>query len=75
MRRSDLDANLREALELHETLDMFVDGGALGVLKTYLKLHKGKVGAHWLWSAIERITVGESEQAVLADYGYVRENK
>lgn len=54
-----------------EIVDQFVEDGALEVLKTYLKLHEGKVGAHWLWCAIERIVQGESEFDVLWDYGYV----
>lgn len=54
-----------------EVFDQFEDDGALDVLKTYLNLHEGKIGAHWLWCAIERIARGESESNVLWDYGYV----
>lgn len=55
-----------------EVLDQFVsDEDAIHVLKTYLKLHEGKIGAHWLWCVIERIARGESEFDVLWDYGYV----
>jgi len=45
--------------------------GITDVLETYLKLHEGKIGAHWLWCAIERIVRGERESDVLHDYGYV----
>ena len=48
-------------------------GGKKTVLENYLKLHEGKVGAHWLWVAIERINKGEAETEVLKDYGYVRD--
>lgn len=41
------------------------------ILDTYLKLHEGKVGAHWLWCAIERVIQGEKPSDVLWDYGYV----
>lgn len=41
------------------------------VLQTYADLNKGKVGTHWLWTAIERIVSGEPEIEVLADYGYI----
>ncbi len=59
----------------HQTLEMFNHGkeDALDILKTYLRLHGGKIGAHWLWSAIERIVMGENEVDVLEDYGYFRE--
>jgi hypothetical protein len=58
--------------EWFEVCDQFEDDGALDVLRTYLKLHEGKIGAHWLWCAIERITNGEREEQVLADYRYYR---
>jgi hypothetical protein len=45
-------------------------GGKQAVLRTYLKLHEGKLGAHWLWCAIEQIANGEPEAQVLAEYGY-----
>lgn len=45
--------------------------GVISILDTYLKLHEGKIGSHWLWCALERITRGESEFDVLLDYGYV----
>ena len=41
------------------------------VLKTYLALHKDKIGQHWLWRVIERINQGEKLTNVLEDYGYV----
>ena len=45
--------------------------GKLHVLETYKKLHEGKVGAHWLWVALERIANGEPEIEVMRDYEYV----
>lgn len=45
--------------------------GITDVLWTYLKLHEGKIGAHWLWCALERVARGEKEFDVLWDYGYV----
>jgi hypothetical protein len=59
--------------KLNELLALFESGGAYEVLNTYLKLHEGKIGAHWLWCAIERLNLGESESAILADYGYHRQ--
>ena len=61
--------------DYHQTLEMFNHGkeDALDILKTYLRLHEGKIGAHWLWSAIERIVMGEDAMSVLADYGYIRD--
>ena len=58
--------------EMYEILDQFEGDGAFHVLRTYLKLHEGKIGAHWLWCVIERITHGECEEQVLADYCYYR---
>lgn len=55
-----------------EVFDQFEDDAALDILRTYLKLHEGRIGMHWLWRAIERITLGESEEQVLADYNYCR---
>lgn len=46
-------------------------GGKAAVLKTYAALHEGKLGAHWLWTAIEQIAAGANEEAVMRDYGYV----
>lgn len=43
------------------------------VLETYARLHAGKLGAHWLWVAIERIVAGDSEEEVMRDFGYVPE--
>lgn len=40
------------------------------IIATIEKLHEGKLGAHWLWVAIERIAAGEKETEVMADYGY-----
>lgn len=45
-------------------------GGKAIVLDTYEKLHEGKLGAHWIWFALERIANGEMEQDVMRDYGY-----
>lgn len=48
-------------------------GGKKDVLQTYINLHEGKIGMHWLWAAVERIARGESEAEVMADYGYTHE--
>lgn len=48
-------------------------GGKKAVLDAYLKLHEHKIGAHWLWCAIQRINNGESELSVMEDFGYVPE--
>ena len=56
--------------DLLSLAEHFEPGGAEGVLSTYLKLHDGKLGMHWLWAAIERIAAGEIEVDVLDDYGY-----
>ncbi len=45
-------------------------GGKSYVLDTYEKLHEGKLGAHWIWIALDRIASGENEQDVMRDYGY-----
>jgi hypothetical protein len=50
-------------------------GGKRSVLQTYARLHENKLGEHWLWVAIERISLGEPEAEVMADYGYRREMK
>lgn len=57
---------LSNQLEQFNELD-----GVISILDTYLKLHEGKIGAHWLWCAMERMARGESELDVLLDYGYV----
>jgi len=49
----------------------WVRGGKQHVLKAYERLHEGKLGAHWLWVALERIANGEPEIEVMRDYGYV----
>jgi hypothetical protein len=49
-------------------------GGKKAVLDAYLKLHDGKLGAHWLWCAIMQINAGDSEESVLRDFGYVRDS-
>jgi len=33
------------------------------------------IGMHWIEAAVDRIIAGESEAAVFADYGYVRQPK
>lgn len=54
----------------------YTRGGAQHVLKTYLRLHRNKLfGEHWIWAALERIAAAESEREVMADYGYVPENR
>lgn len=45
-------------------------GDRQNVLRTYLRLHQDKLGAHWLWCAIEQIAAGEPEGKVMAAYGY-----
>jgi hypothetical protein len=46
-------------------------GGKKHVLDTYERLHKGKIGMHWMWAAILRVThAGESEQSAMEDFGY-----
>lgn len=50
-------------------------GGKKHVLQTYLNLHEGKIGAHWLWVAIERVVAGEPEREVMKDYGYLPDEK
>ena len=47
-------------------------GGRQAVLGTYLELHKGKLGQHWLYAAADRIAAGEDEVVVMADYGFER---
>lgn len=46
-------------------------GGRERVWNTYAALHADKIGAHWLWIAIERIVAGEREEEVMRDYGYM----
>lgn len=41
-----------------------------GITDVYDRLHKGKLGAHWLWCVIERIGLGHSEAEVMQEYGY-----
>ncbi len=68
----DKDENIevvQEFIQLLNDYNSFED--ACHVLKTYILLHKAKIGQHWLWSAIERIVHGEKESAVLEDFGYV----
>lgn len=45
-------------------------GGRQRVLRTYECLHKGRLGEHWIWIALERIAAGEPEIEVMLDYGY-----
>lgn len=44
------------------------------VIDTYIKLHAGKIGQHWLWAAIERVVAGDAEAEVMRDFGYVSES-
>lgn len=69
------EAGRKDAIEdYHQTMDMFTSKeDALDILDTYIRLHEGKIGAHWLWSAIERIVMGEDEVDVLEDYDYIRD--
>jgi hypothetical protein len=64
----DIEAVL-EFMQLLSEYNSFED--ACHVLKTYILLHKAKIGQHWLWCAIERIVKGEKEMDVLEDFGYV----
>lgn len=43
---------------------------ALDIMETVGKLHEGKITAHWLWVAVERVAAGEPVHEVMADYGY-----
>jgi len=45
-------------------------GAKKEIIDTYIKLHEGKIGMHWLWAAILRIVNGESEPDVMDDFGY-----
>lgn len=40
------------------------------IVATYEKLHKGKLGAHWLWCVIEQIAAGVTEAEAMREYGY-----
>lgn len=42
------------------------------ILATYIELHKGKLGQHWLYAAADRIVAGDDEAKVMADFGYER---
>lgn len=48
----------------------FKEGAVEEILRTYLALHKGKLGAHWMWCAIEQLVAGIPEAEVMSDYGY-----
>lgn len=50
--------------------DRFDRGAKQHILRTYIKLHQGKIGAHWIWVALERIANGEDETEVMSDYCY-----
>ena len=52
----------------------FKHGAKPDILRTYLKLHEGKLGAHWLWIVVQRVANGESADSVLAEYGYTDGN-
>ena len=50
-------------------------GARQDILRTYLRLQKGKIGEHWLWCAVVRVAEhGEPVDLVLKDYGYVPED-
>jgi hypothetical protein len=46
------------------------EDAAADVLRIYLNLHRGKLGAHWLWAVVARVVAGEDVRDALADYGY-----
>ena len=58
---------LHEAAEEYETLEDAAD-----LLETYLLLHDGKLGLHWIFAAAGRMAAGDPERDVLADFGYVK---
>jgi hypothetical protein len=39
-------------------------------VNTLRKLHQGKLGAHWIWCALQQIAAGQDEAQVLRDFGY-----
>lgn len=49
-----------------------VANGGSNHISTYENLHRGKIGAHWLWCVIERVAAGEDDEAVLREYGFSR---
>lgn len=51
----------------------FERGAVEHILWTYLRLHEGKFGQHWLWAIIERVVAGDDVDAVMRDMGYVRD--
>jgi hypothetical protein len=63
---------IEQAAELIKLAAQFDDGAPADILRTYLRLHAGKLGAHWMWVALQRIAAGEGEAAVMDDYGYSR---
>jgi hypothetical protein len=66
----DLD-DIAIRMELDSVMEQFQDKeGVIHILNAYLRLHDGKIGAHWLWAVIERVANGESAREVLRDYGY-----
>jgi hypothetical protein len=44
--------------------------GDRSIVATYDKLHKDKLGAHWLWCAIEQIAAGVPEDEAMRSFGY-----
>lgn len=60
-------------MNLRDTLREFQRSGATSVLQTYLTLHRGKLGMHWLWAVVQRVAAGESQASVLEDYGMADE--
>jgi len=53
----------------------FTRGAKQKILGVYANLHQHKLGAHWLWCAIERIANGEPESQVLAEFGYAAQDR
>lgn len=40
------------------------------IIEIYLKLHEGKIGAHWIWCVIEQMAAGVPEDEAMRGYGY-----
>lgn len=47
-----------------------IQAGERSIIATYDKLHKAKLGAHWLWCVIEQIAAGIPEDEAMRGYGY-----
>lgn len=67
---SEKESDLLDPLKQYK----FKRGAKPDILRTYLKLHEGKLGAHWLWIVVQRVANGESADSVLKEYGYTDGN-